>query len=735
MQNHPRIVSLGKRIYAVLSWSLLLLAILSWMFVPETRKGLFQLLLCLYALWQFWILSRSKTLSWAEFIRVFTVGAWVIGPLTAGVVWGTHVLLDERPGGTIRDEWSTVYFGPFVEEVCKLIPLGFLCLFSRRSRSYGICDYMLIGAASGTGFEFIEEMVRRWTADVHLSIDTLINRAFGDEYEWRWDVLFPGAYEHGNQFAPGHHIWTGFIALGIGFAVSLQAKWGRKAYVIPLFLFCWALFDHSSFNDQDLHWIIGFIYDLLGNGHFYRYLFIVCIVLAVCRDYWLLNKQRMKLPLLHRELVIDPISELLLLLQSLWKGAGAFFHTLAFLRERRQLGYALCSVVDEKHVNDLTKWIVPRFSFLASIFVCVAIVLIGTEQVSLFMGIGEQAYFAGLLKDLSAWWNDLSTLEKGALIVTTVVLGGLLTVLTGGGFLAGSIGALGAALTMKDILDNPDPLVTFIENPKATFAEWKKQFFHLTPSEATGLAAVITISFLLDRLPAKRIMDLLLDNLREGVQHLTRKLFPPVLQVEMGGGKWNIPVKWMPGNYWQSSSYGGSGGKVSDVAGNGNSIGSIVKDGNNTKYTNPAGNELKWVDQHPKNINRDIENSLNSNDPGKATEAKVASAVRENKDVIGFGQKIQRADNSPAGDLDVVTKDEIIEVKKSLKAVTDVGQFDKYVDVNHADYFNPDQKKVILYIEKPLANLHPNDQIKLEVIKSKGIVIVNSIDELMEVLK
>ncbi len=561
MQNHPRIVALGKRIYAFLSWSLLLLAILSWMFVPETRKGLFQLLLCLYALWQFWILSRSKTLSWAEFIRVFTVGAWVIGPLTAGVVWGTHALLDERPDGTIRDEWSTVYFGPFVEEVCKLIPLGFLCLFSRRSRSYGICDYMLIGAASGTGFEFIEEMVRRWTADVHLSIDTLINRAFGDEYEWRWDLLFPGAYEYGNQFAPGHHVWTGFIALGIGFAVSLQAKWGRKAYVIPLFLFCWALFDHSSFNDNDLHWTVGIIYDLLGNGHFYRYFFIVCIVVAVCRDYWLLNKQRQNLPLLHREVVIDPVSELLLLLQSLWKGAGAFFHTLAFLRERRQLGYALCRVVDEKHVNDLTKWIVPRFSFLASVFVCIAIFLIGVEQVSLFMGIGDQAYFAGLLKDLSAWWNDLSTLEKGAMIVTTVVLGGLLTVLTGGGFLAGSIGALGAALTIKDILDNPDPIVHFIENPKASFEEWKKQFFTLTPSEATGLAAAITISFLLDRLPAKRIMDLVLDNLREGVQHLTRKLFPPMLQIEMGGGKWNIPRNWMPDNYWQSSTHGGSGGK------------------------------------------------------------------------------------------------------------------------------------------------------------------------------
>jgi hypothetical protein len=164
-------------------------------------------------------------------------------------------------------------------------------------------------------------------------------------------------------------------------------------------------------------------------------------------------------------------------------------------------------------------------------------------------------------------------------------------------------------------------------------------------------------------------------------------------------------------------------------------VGSVVKSGNKTKYTNSAGNELIWDDQHPKNINRDIDNLLNSKDPGKATEAKVASAVRENKEVTAFGQKIQRSDGNPAGDFDVVTKDEIIEVKKSLKAVTNVEQFDKYVNVNHDGYFNHNQKKVILYIDKPLTNLHQNDLKKLEVIKSKDVTIVNSIDELKEVLK
>lgn len=40
------------------------------------------------------------------------------------------------------------------------------------------------------------------------------------------------------------------------------------------------------------------------------------------------------------------------------------------------------------------------------------------------------------------------------------------------------------------------------------------------------------------------------------------------------------------------------------------------------------------------------------------------------------------------------------------------------------------QKKVILYIDKPLTNPYPNDLIKLEVIKSKGVTVENSLDEL-----
>ncbi|KZZ84425.1 T7SS effector LXG polymorphic toxin [Bacillus sp. SJS] len=161
--------------------------------------------------------------------------------------------------------------------------------------------------------------------------------------------------------------------------------------------------------------------------------------------------------------------------------------------------------------------------------------------------------------------------------------------------------------------------------------------------------------------------------------------------------------------------------------------GSHVKDGKKTIYTNSAGNRLTWVEQHPKNINRDIDQALNSSNVGKATEAKVADLVRKETEIIGFGQKVLKESGEAAGDLDVVTKTAIIEVKASIKAVKE-DQFNKMTDSNHELFFNPDNKRVILYIDKPLTNLRPEHEKMLENIESRGVTIVNSLENLKEAL-
>ncbi|WP_408894163.1 WXG100 family type VII secretion target [Paenibacillus taichungensis] len=175
------------------------------------------------------------------------------------------------------------------------------------------------------------------------------------------------------------------------------------------------------------------------------------------------------------------------------------------------------------------------------------------------------------------------------------------------------------------------------------------------------------------------------------------------------------------------SDLGGGKGKEGD-------FGSIVRDGNKTKYTNPAGNELTFVDQHPKNIDRDVVNFLKSPDVGKATEAKVADFINKEQQVTAFGQKILKENGEPAGDLDVVTKNAIIEVKASIKAVKE-DQFNKFMDKNHELFFNPEQKQVILYIDKPLNNLRSEHSQMLERIEKQGVTVVNSLEELKGVLK
>ncbi|MGM1050426.1 MAG: WXG100 family type VII secretion target [Bacillota bacterium] len=187
-------------------------------------------------------------------------------------------------------------------------------------------------------------------------------------------------------------------------------------------------------------------------------------------------------------------------------------------------------------------------------------------------------------------------------------------------------------------------------------------------------------------------------------------------------------------NRHDSGGDGGGSHKKPEGAVKDSKVGSIVKDGDKTIYTNPAGNELTWVDQHPKNINRDIDSALNSSNVGKATEAKVADFVRKESEVKGFGQKVLKDNGEAAGDLDVVTKDAIIEVKASIKAVKEE-QFNKFTDVTQDYFFNPDNKKVILYIDKPLSNLRPEHKTMVENIKSKGVIIVNSLEDLKEVLK
>jgi len=57
------------------------------------------------------------------------------------------------------------------------------------------------------------------------------------------------------------------------------------------------------------------------------------------------------------------------------------------------------------------------------------------------------------------------------------------------------------------------------------------------------------------------------------------------------------------------------------------------------------------------------------------------------------------------------------------------------IDVADKFYFNPEQKKVILYIDKPLGKLSPRDMEKINKLNELGVTVVNSLEELGKVIK
>lgn len=116
------------------------------------------------------------------------------------------------------------------------------------------------------------------------------------------------------------------------------------------------------------------------------------------------------------------------------------------------------------------------------------------------------------------------------------------------------------------------------------------------------------------------------------------------------------------------------------------------------------------------------------------TDAKVVEFIQQQGKVIeGFGLTIKKSDNSIATDLDIITSNEIIEVKNSMTVwEKKPDQVNRFVNSSLEDFVNPYNKKAILYIEKPLSDLN-----KTKILNTipKNVTLVNSLTELKNILK
>jgi hypothetical protein len=119
------------------------------------------------------------------------------------------------------------------------------------------------------------------------------------------------------------------------------------------------------------------------------------------------------------------------------------------------------------------------------------------------------------------------------------------------------------------------------------------------------------------------------------------------------------------------------------------------------EYTNHKGKILKWVEQSEGQIQTAIKNAENSSSVGTQLEVTVAKAIQEKvtkEKMTAFRNKVSREDGNPAGDIDVATTNELIEVKSKVDGDM-VKQARKYSDYEDEDFMNPYGKKVIFFID------------------------------------
>lgn len=465
--------------------------------MEDSRKMFVQFLWSFYVILQFWLLCRSKTLTWKKYTYFFFAGAWLIVPVNSFIVRSITAIF----GGREQDVWSQAFLTPIAEEVLKLIPIGVYLFLSRRASTLSLSDYALMGAATGAGFQFLEETTRRLVSGGNYGV-TLLG---GKVLHWDLFTLFPGYFEEGflpDKMSAGHSLLTAMVALGIGLALRFKSKLKRSAYIFPVILLVWSIFDHAIWNAsyRAPDWLTG-IHDLLGSGYAAKPVFLMMLGAALIIDYWELNRIREKIPMLVGETIINPFSEWWNLFKCVFEERQRFGYLLLFYRERRELGFTLLHGKTE--ARELLSGLEANIQKYQKALIIVFVALFSAMFLSDWRNTvnGPEACFACLFDNLQNWWNGLSTLEKSLIVLGSFAL--MFPVL-------GFWSAIGAVSTGIGITAGGSQIADIIRNPKK----------YLTPERALALG----IGALLSRIPFGKALVKLGDSVSSKIKPYLNKI-------------------------------------------------------------------------------------------------------------------------------------------------------------------------------------------------------------------
>ncbi len=255
---------------------------------PAVRAGLGAWLGAVWIALVGFAVLRTKTLSWAGFWSLFTVALlWsVVASMLLGAVASSVTSAGpEAPG-------PAVAVASLGEEALKLAPLLVLAVVApARVHRFSVADWTLAGLACGAAFTAVEEAVRR-VGEVGLDGGGL-PRSFNTFGLLGMHLGYDGAAAY-----PGHHAATGLTAAAIGLGVALVRRGGRDVgarrgvlvaggVLLPVVVWWTFVVRHAALNalalDVDLPTPMRLTEDVLpaGWGRTGTVLLVVLVVMLV----------------------------------------------------------------------------------------------------------------------------------------------------------------------------------------------------------------------------------------------------------------------------------------------------------------------------------------------------------------------------------------------------------------------------------------------------------------------
>lgn len=476
------------KVYHLFSWLSLLVLVISLVLIEESRTMLVQYLWSFYVLLQFWLLSRSKTVTWKQVSLFVLSGVLLVIPLTNGTMQGLHLIF----GGRTTDTWSFAVMTPVVEEIYKLLPLALYLFFSRRATTLSLSDYVLLGAAPGIGFQFMEELSRRLVQSNYG-----VSFLGGKTLHWEFFDWFPGYFEE--SFIPTmmnvtHPVHSAMIALGIGIAFRYAKRLTRWVYAFPAVLLLWAILNHAAWNGQNRlpEWVLT-LHEWTGEGYRTEGFFLILLVAGLFIDYFDLHRIRDRLPVLKGEVLINPLTECWQMTRALFTDRKRLGYLIGFYRERRELGYSLLyGNLEAAGQRDQVQENVRKYTAVLGVIGILILAAGILSSIGASMIAGDSSCFACLFDSLQNWWDRLSGWEQAGLILGAFALSLLFVSFWP---------ALGIALTGAGIAGGGHEIAGYIRDPKKL----------LSPQNAA--AAVLAV--ILSRIPVGK-----------GISWLSNKLGP-----------------------------------------------------------------------------------------------------------------------------------------------------------------------------------------------------------------